>query len=397
MLYDTYGHTPVEKAFAAGDVYGVGYDATRAARRPVRLALFGGGGVAQSKYFPAVARLRMLWEPIEIVAVAEPREQQGRKIEAVYGARWYPDAQRLLASEEIDGAVITGPDGYHAELATAALERDLDVLVEKPITRSLVQAHALCELAQRRGRVLAAVAMLRCSPPHRRARAMLDDGSVRAPALLTGKFNLGYDYVDLLESGTIHLLDLVRFYLGDVARVHALGVNRHRRHRHGYPLDNIAIGLEFCSGAVGSLVSSASALSLKPWFRLEIYGDRGWLAIEDTHELLLYDSEEGPAKSWRPVFANTLYFDEEFGGYTGMVESFAQSIRRLAPPVASGLDGLRAYELAVAAHLSVARGVPVELPLDPAGADAELADWLASAAAPGAQTHDAPTTRGRAR
>jgi hypothetical protein len=36
--------------------------------------------------------------------------------------------------------------------------------------------------------------------------------------------------------------------------------------------------------------------------------------------------------------------------------------------------GLRAHELAVATHPSVARRAPVELPLDPAAADADLSE-----------------------
>ena len=90
-MEDTYGHTPVEKMFALGDVYGVGYDEERVARRAVRLAIIGAGGVAQSKYLPAIARLRVIWEPVEIVAFAEPREEHGRKVQAIFGSRWYAD------------------------------------------------------------------------------------------------------------------------------------------------------------------------------------------------------------------------------------------------------------------------------------------------------------------
>ena len=43
---------------------------------------------------------------------------------------------------------------------------------------------------------------------------------------------------------------------------------------------------------------------------MEVYGDKAWLAVEDQYELLLYDSEQGPAQSWRPVIPNTLIFDE---------------------------------------------------------------------------------------
>ena len=41
------------------------------------------------------------------------------------------------------------------------------------------------------------------------------------------KFNLGYEYVDLLESGTIHIFDLTRFLMGDVLHVNAQAVNKY--------------------------------------------------------------------------------------------------------------------------------------------------------------------------
>jgi predicted dehydrogenase len=205
---------------------------------------------------------------------------------------------------------------------------------------------------------------------------MLTDGPVLDPSLFVGKFNLGYDYVWLLESGTIHLFDLARFLMGPVVRLQAVGVNKYHRNRLGYPLENVAATLEFASGAVGSLTTSATALSFKPWERVEVYGNKRWLAVEDQLELILYDEEEGPAKHWRPAMPNTLFFDEEFGGYTGMIENFLQAVRGLAAPGATGWDGYHAYELNVATHLSIARRQPVELPLAAPAADAELADWL---------------------
>ena len=109
---------------------------------------------------------------------------------------------------------------------------------------------------------------------------------------------------------------------------------------------------------------------------MEIYGDHAWLAIEDQNELLLYDSETGPIKSWKPVMTNTLLFDEEFLGYMGQVENFLQVIRKEEQPLVTGRDGLRALELAVATHLSLARRSPVGLPLNGAQADEELRAWL---------------------
>ena len=73
---------------------------------------------------------------------------------------------------------------------------------------------------------------------------------------------------------------------------------------------------------------------------------------------------------------NTLIFDEEFGGFMGLIENFLQVIRGQEKPVVTGWDGHKAYELDVASHLSLARKDAVNLPLDPASADEECGQWL---------------------
>jgi predicted dehydrogenase len=383
MFEHTYGHTPIKKAFEQLDVYGIAPDEERTARRKIRLGIIGAGGVAQSKYFPAVARLRMIWEPIEITAFAEPRAEHGRKIQSIYGGAWYADYRAMLVNEPLDGVLVLGPDDLHMEHTLAALESGRPVLVEKPIARSLADADAMCEASEARRTVLMTVANKRCSPPYLRAKQFIVDGPVHDPAMFIGKFNLGYDYVDLFESGTIHLFDLTRFFMGDIRTVSAAGVNKYSRNRRCYPVDNAAVTLEFASGAVGALYTSSSALSLKPWERVEIYGDHAWLAVEDQYELILYDGEEDGARSWRAVVPNTLLFDEEFGGYMGIVESFAQAIRGAMQPCVTGRDGYAAFELLRAIQLSLLHRTPVRLPLEPVTADADAMRWLKASGWPG--------------
>jgi predicted dehydrogenase len=375
IFADTYGHTPYEKAFTQGDVYGIGYDSERVGRRSIKLGIIGAGGVAQSKYFPAIARLRMIWEPVEIVAFAEPRQDHARKVQAIYGGRWYTDYGEMLAQETLDGVLVLSPDSLHREHTLACLQAGVHVLVEKPIARSLADAQEMCRTADERHLTLMTVANKRCSPPYRRAKAILNDGAIGHPALFTGKFMLGYDYVDLLESGTIHLFDLALYLMGSVSAVSAAGMKSPNSTR-AYPIENAALTLQFTSGAVGSMITSSTALSFKAWERVEIHGDHAWLEVEDQYELRLHDSEMGATQSWRPVIPNTLLFDEEFGGYMSIVENFAQSIRVAEIPVVTGWDGYRAYELLTATHLSLARHAWVSLPLDPILADAEVSDWL---------------------
>jgi predicted dehydrogenase len=376
-LRDTYGHSPVDKMFSATDVYGIGYEPRRAGRRPLRFAVIGAGGVAQSKWLPALARLQTLWDPVELVGVADPDEVQGRKVERLHGGRWYRDHIELLEREQPEAVLVASPDRLHAGHARDALERGVAALVEKPFCTSLADADGLCRLAAERRRPLMAVANLRYAPPFRRARQLTGSlAPFAAPGLFLGRMQLGYDYVDLLEDTTVHLYDLARFFMGEVEQVQAHGTGR-QTGRHPYPFRQAAITLKFASGSLGQVATSSSALSLKPWLRVEVHGQGNWLVVDDVFELTLYDSETGPTKSWRPVLTNTLLFDEEFGGYMNQLEHFLQVLRGEETALTDGTDGYRAFELVVATHLAIARGVPVQLPLDPATADTELAVALA--------------------
>jgi myo-inositol 2-dehydrogenase/D-chiro-inositol 1-dehydrogenase len=293
----------------------------------------------------------------------------------------------MLQKEELDAVVVSSPDPWHVEHALAGIEAGIPVLVEKPLSRSLRDASKLCEVAETRKVLLMAVANKRYSPPYRRAWQLIEQGEVKNPTMLVGKFNLGYNYVDLFESGTVHLFDLARFLLGDVEQVQALAVHKYGSQERQYPFDQAIVTLQYNSGSIGALYTSSAALSLKPWERIEVYGDHSWLSVEDQWELRLYNSEAGPTHSWQPVVPNTLLFDEDFGGFTGLLENFLQAARRAELPFVTGWDGYKACELSVAAHLSLARKQPVLLPLDSAAADVECQEWLKCSNLPKRDAH----------
>ncbi len=377
MLEDTYGHTPIKKAFDLGDVYGVGYDEERAARKKLKIGFIGAGPVVQSKHWPAIKRLQMIWEPVEVTAFALRTEKQAHKVEGVLGGRWYNDYKEMLKNEELDGVIVSSSDLVHAEHSIACIEKGIPVLVEKPITRSLQDAQELCSLAERKGVPVMTVANKRYSPPYRRAKKFITEGPVSNPAMFIGKFNLGYPYVDLFESGTIHLFDITRYLMGDVRTVRCVGLDAYHKNKRRFPVDNAVAQFEFKSGSVGALYTSSSALSFKPWERVEVYGDYAWLDVDDQYKITLHDSELEGSKSWTPIIPNTLIFDEEFGGFMGLIENFLQVIRGAEKPLVTGWDGYRAYESLVASEISLARnGEVITLPLEAKPADKEAHAWL---------------------
>ena len=358
----TYAHSPIDKMFDKRDVYGIGFDEARASKRKIRLGIIGAGGVAQSKHIPAVNRLKTVWEPVEIAAFATRNKAQGEKISEMYGYAHYTDYADMLDGEELDGVIVSSGDAAHAEHTLACFERGIHVLCEKPLSRSLDEAKAMVKSAKEKKLVFMTVSNKRYSPPYYRAKQLMDCGGAFAePAMFAGKFNLGYDYVDILEGGTVHLFDLVRYFMGDVKSVSACAVKRYDFNKTGYPFDNGVCMFEFESGAVGTLYTSTSALSLKPWERVEVYCKKAWFAVEDQRELVIYDSEEGPAKTFSPVLPNTLLFDEEFGGFMPMILNFIESIRGDEKPLVTGYDGMKAVELIDAFYKSLEFGGKINI------------------------------------
>src|SRR5438552_19022677 len=106
MLEDTYGHTTVKKAFEQADVYGIGHDTERGSRKRIRLGFIVAGGVVQSKHWPAIMRLQVLWEPVEAVAFTTLDEMQAGKVKRVFGGNWYPNYRQTLAEEDLNGVIV---------------------------------------------------------------------------------------------------------------------------------------------------------------------------------------------------------------------------------------------------------------------------------------------------
>jgi len=352
-----YGHTAYDKAVTGGDVYGIRTDPARLAKRPLKVGIIGCGGVAQAKWLPAVKYLQTRSEPVVISGVADVSVEAREKVAALYAVPAHRSIGELLAADRPDLVLILASDDAHAPAARGAIDAGIPVLVEKPLSRSLAEARDLCAFAERKGVLLAGVANKRFSPPYAMAKALVDEGRLKsAPMLFSGKFTLGYPYVDILEGGTIHLLDLALWFMGPARSLHATAT----RTADGR-VEHAVAQIRFVSGAVGSIVTSSAAMSFKPWERVEIVGRNAMLAVEDQFELALYDEEPGPAKIWRPAIPNTLMFDEDFGGYAGLLAHVLDAVRGLAPLSPTGRDAAAALALVDAVHRSLASGASVDL------------------------------------
>lgn len=112
-------------------------------------------------------------EPVEVVALADPdsvmledaAEKTAARQQSGKTPKTYKNYQDLLANEELDLCLIDTPDHWHALPMIDAVNRGLDVWVQKPISLDVAEGAAMLKAARANDRVVQ-VGMQRRSTPH---------------------------------------------------------------------------------------------------------------------------------------------------------------------------------------------------------------------------------------
>ncbi len=114
--------------------------------RKVKIGIVGLGNIAQTAHLPVLAKL----PDVEVVAVCDPERARAQLVADKYGIkRWYKSIDEMLAQEDEMVAVnICTPTKVHYENAIAALEAKKDVLIEKPVARTLKEATEINAIAK---------------------------------------------------------------------------------------------------------------------------------------------------------------------------------------------------------------------------------------------------------
>lgn len=92
------------------------------------------------------ARILSQMEGVQLVAVAEPNEQQGRSVAEACNCEWTNDFRTLLKT--VDAVSIVVPTVMHRTIGEAFLTNSVPVLMEKPLTASVSDGELLVRLAE---------------------------------------------------------------------------------------------------------------------------------------------------------------------------------------------------------------------------------------------------------
>ena len=142
----------------------------------------------------------------ELVGVYDLRPERAGELAAEFGVRAFASLDEVWEAVRAVSVVI--PTTSHAEVARQAFAHGVDVLLEKPITRTLEEAEEVTALAQGRGRILQVGHLERFNPGVVAAKAI-----TRQPLFFEihrmGVFSPRSLDVDVVFDLMIHDLDLV--------------------------------------------------------------------------------------------------------------------------------------------------------------------------------------------
>src|SRR6185503_17051463 len=106
----------------------------------IKIALIGCGNVGQVIHLPILKKM----QDIEVLAVVDPDERKAKAVALRYNIpQTFKSIDALLNSpvgSEIQAVDICTSTDHHKSAAIAALQAGKDVLVEKPIARTLKEA-----------------------------------------------------------------------------------------------------------------------------------------------------------------------------------------------------------------------------------------------------------------
>lgn len=158
-----------------------------------------------------------------------------------------------------------------------------------------------------------------------------------------------------LYETAIHVLDIVRFFFGEVEKVSCLA----KSNIYSNQLDDFIITLSFKNGIVASVISSGHATWMFPYERIEIFGDH-WCIETEEYDRLSYS----PGLDSAIEVKDFSQLDREVKwGYVEEDSKFIEAVLGKASPPATHLDGLKAVEIVEACYRSAEKNVEIGLPL----------------------------------
>ncbi len=278
-------------------------------------------------------------ENVELVGVADTDESRAREIAKRY--RTQPFLRYADLFQKVQAVTIAVPTPFHYSLARQCFLQGIDVLLEKPISRSLEEADELIRLSESKGLIFQVGHLERFN-----GALSAIEGKVQRPRFIEchrlGPFSRRGTDVDVVLDLMVHDLDILLSLVGaKVKEFQAIGIPVLT---HTSDIANARI--EFENGCTADL--TASRVSEEKIRKSRIFQADGIFSIDYILQALSFSRKTAPlGREERPEMVTEEVPVKRVDLLETEIRSFLESVRNRKRPRVSGPDGRQALDLAL--------------------------------------------------
>lgn len=279
----------------------------------------------------------------------------------------------MAAHDAVDVVCICTPSGLHATQALDAISHGKHVVVEKPIAVRPADAREVIRAAQARSVLVGVISQRRFEPAARAVKEVVDSGALGRPVLGEAlmRWYRGADYYDQAEwRGTaaddggalmnqgIHLVDLLRWFMGPVAEVAGVvGTLVHDIEAE----DTGVASLRFASGGLGVIAATTATRPGSPG-EVNLFYERGCVGLTESG-ITRWEVPGVPAPDEEPGTASGAADPTAIGtlGHVRQWRDIIESLEAGRAPAVDGHAGLAALEIVDAVYEADRTGAVVRL------------------------------------
>lgn len=348
--------------------------------RTLRVGIAGCGAISRNH----LEAFRAL-DNVQIVGVCDIDPDRARATAAAWGIPAAVTTVGELLGLGLDLVSVCTPHPTHENVVLQAAAAGVHVLCEKPIAVDLASAERMVAACDDAGVKLGVLFQRRFWPAAQRIRAAIDDGTLGRPIMGQCSVMLhrdpGYysrdawrgtwanDGGGVLMTQAIHYIDLLQWFMGDVAEVYGK-INTYKHGDHIEVEDSAAAVITFTSGAMATLEASTAA-SPSLGVQIRVTGETGASASltefpegSDGRVDLWAVSETISSEPAHPegILANVdlaTINGRLIPHHTTQVRDFVQALRDGKEPAITGGDATKALRILLAVYESSRTGLPV--------------------------------------
>lgn len=337
-----------------------------------KVGVIGAGGAGRLLHLPALKQV----EGVEIVALADSREERAQKVAQAFGVPKACTDYRELLAEDLDLVTIGLPNYLHAEVSCAALEAGKHVLVEKPLADTLEHGRQMVACAKKTGKHLFMGVQFRQSERARTIREMVLKGKLGEVyhANCSILRRRGYPGIGswftskklsgggcLLDIG-VHILDLAWYMLAEPKPERAVAMVYNKfNHLPAKPssfgdfdpkgvvdVDDLAAGFIVFEGGLSVALAVSWALNAEQsGFKANIYGTKAGASFDPFR---IYGEENGVCMDVAPQVS------DERSNYLAEMQHFVNVCKGKEKPVVTPEAALTVQAMLEALYRSSALG-----------------------------------------